>query len=318
MQLLGLPGMDLQHSTWISRVDPRDRSRFVASWEGIKSHGAPACNDYRFQRSDGKTIWVRDVSGAYPKLDGASAAIISTYTDVSDLKKRSSSRKSKPRSTNTLEAVIGPVVHDIRNNLHAIRLEIDLLLMDFGATLKTERLYESVERVNRSLDDLREYLVSPAPQPSVANPKLLLDEILGPMKEEFERRRVNLDINQLTAVPSVWIDSKQFRAALERVLEFCGALLDRGGELGIEVANRKAGTADHLELAVTVTSVSSCEVDEKDVFRPFLKVNNRQIGLGMGLARQILRRNQSDIRFVRQSSHRGRISILLKLVQPDS
>jgi nitrogen-specific signal transduction histidine kinase len=54
------------------------------------------------------------------------------------------------------------------------------------------------------------------------------------------------------------------------------------------------------------------EVDEKDVFRPFLRVNNHQIGLGMALAQQILRRNNGMISFSKENPRRAQISILLK------
>jgi PAS domain S-box-containing protein len=141
-QLLGVGTLELRHAKWLSRIDSRDRDRFVASWERLESRGETACNDYRFLRSDGKKVWIRDISGIYQ--EGAAEGIISTYTDISDLRKRSSSRKRRASNSDAVEAVIGPLIHDIRNNLHAIRLEIDLLLMDFGATLKSERFFESV------------------------------------------------------------------------------------------------------------------------------------------------------------------------------
>jgi PAS domain S-box-containing protein len=312
IQLLGIASLDVSHATWVSRIDPRDRSRFIAAWERIKSHGETGYNDYRFLRSDGKSVWIREISGVYH--NEAIEGIISTYTDISDLKKHSSSRKRKALNPDALEGVIGPLIHDIRNKLHAIRLEIDLLLMDFGATLKSERFFESVERVNRSLHDLREYLISSAPEFAAVDPTRVLDEILAPAKKEFERQRIHVKLDHPAGLPQVWSDPKQLRSALEHVVEFCRVLLDGGGNLGIDARIRHKDATDQLELALTTTSVSSCDVNESEVFRPFVKIKNRQIGLGMALAQQILRRNQGEISFSRDTPYRGRLSILLKLV----
>ncbi|MGH7825290.1 MAG: PAS domain-containing protein [Candidatus Binatia bacterium] len=312
MQLLGVDSRDVGRTTWTSRVDPRDRSRLSAAWERLKNRSESVCSDYRFIRSDGKSIWIRDVSARYHNAYGESEAIISTYTDISDLKKPSSSRQRTSSRQDTLEGIISPLIHEIRNNLHAIRLEIDLLLMDFGATLSSDRFFESIDRVNRSLHDLREYLVCPAPQFSAANPGLILDETLRQMKKELEQQRVHVKFNESGVLPLVSLDSRQFHSALERVIDFCGILLGQGGELAVETGVRKVGAAEYVELTFTTASVSPCELDERDIFRPFLKINNRQIGLGMVAARQLLRRNRATISFAKESSHRGRISILLK------
>jgi PAS domain S-box-containing protein len=310
-ELLGVTDTQLCHTAWINQVDPRDRDRFASSWDRLKSHSKTVRNDYRFLRSDGKSIWLRDVSAPYQNLAREPEAIISTYTDISDLKLRSSS-KARPWNKETLEQLIGPVIHEVRNNLHAIRLEIDLLLMDFGAPLKSERFLESMDRVNRALYDLREYVVCPEPQPCAVNPKLVLDDLLYQIEQELEQRQIKVEFNQATVLPLAWIDAKQFRSALERVIDFCRVLLDKGGKIEIDIHPRRLDGTEYVELTLTTSPVSLLELKPKDIFRPFLKVNNRQLGLGMALARQILLRNRGDVSFVKESPRRGRISILLK------
>jgi signal transduction histidine kinase len=211
-----------------------------------------------------------------------------------------------------LESVIGPVIHEIKNNLHAIRMEIDLLLMDFGTALTSNRFFQALDRVNRSLQDLREYLLSAEPESSTANAKLILEETVREMTPELEHQGIRVKPNQKNPVPLVWIDSRQLRKALERVVEFCRALLDQGGELEIEIGLRKVDGSVYVEISLTSNSSSTLELDEKDVFRPFLRVNNHQIGLGMALAEQILRRNHGMIYFSKKSLRRAQVAILLK------
>jgi PAS domain S-box-containing protein len=311
MQLLGVAKSEFRHATWVSRVDPRDRKRFYAAWERLKDYSETVCSDYRFLAKDGQNIWLRDVSAAYPNEKEETEAIVSTYTDISNLKSRSYA-EVKPWSQEAIDGVISPVIHEIRNNLHAIRLEIDLLLLDFAGSINSDRLVHSIDRVNRSLQDLREYLLSPEPQLAATNPKLILDDVLHRMKHELEGQGIRVRLSQSIALPLVWIDSKQFRSALERVIDFCGVLLQQGGELQIATRIKKIDNVGHVELTLTTSSLSSLGVDEADVFRPFLRVNNRQIGLGMALASQILRGNQGNISFVKETPRRGQISILLK------
>ncbi|MBI2352210.1 MAG: hypothetical protein HYV00_12180 [Deltaproteobacteria bacterium] len=49
------------------------------------------------------------------------------------------------------------------------------------------------------------------------------------------------------------------------------------------------------------------------MFRPFLRVNNHQVGLGITLAHQILRRHQGNILFQKENPQRGLFTILLKV-----
>lgn len=311
-QLLGVTDCDLAHATWTSRIEPLDRQRFSASWEQLKNRRDAVCNDYRFLKSDGQNIWLRDVSVAYRNGHGDIDAIISTYTDISDLKARQpADNQSHPWGDDTLEGIIGPVIHEIRNNLHAIRLEIDLLLMDFGTAVNSERFFESMDRVNRSLHDLREYLVRREPNFSAVNPSLILNELLAQMKKELEQQRIKLDFRPSTPLPLAWVDAKQLRSALERIFDFCRALLDQGGDLKIETLVSKVAATEYLELILTATSVSSFEVDE-DISRPFVRVNNRALGLGMALVSDLLRRNQGSVRFFKETPRQGRLSILLK------
>jgi PAS domain S-box-containing protein len=311
-QLLGVADCDLAHAAWISRIEPSDRQRFATSWEQLKVRRDAVCNDYRFLRGDGERIWLRDVSIAYRNGHGDIDAIISTYTDISDLKARPpADNGSGPWGEDAIEGIIGPVIHEIRNNLHAVRLEIDLLLMDFGAAVNSERFFESMDRVNRSLHDLREYLVRREPNFSAVNPSLILHELLGPMTKDLAQQRIKLDLSPPAPLPLAWADTRQLRSALERILDFCRALLDQGGVLKIQTKFSKADAAEYLELILTATSVSSFEVDE-DIFRPFLRVNNRGLGLAMALASDLLRRNKGQVHFAKESPSQGRISILLK------
>src|SRR5919108_1521336 len=128
MQLLGVTESQFEQGVWINRIDPRDRNRFSAACDKLHNGSKSVCIDYRFLKMDGTKVCLRDASVSYRNAHGEVEAIISTYTDISDLKHS----ETKNWNPETLEGVLKPVIHEIRNNLHAIRMEIDLLLMEFG------------------------------------------------------------------------------------------------------------------------------------------------------------------------------------------
>jgi PAS domain S-box-containing protein len=311
MELLGASGRDFPPGTWVNQIDPHDRMSFSEFCRKLQNGSETSSADYRFSKRDGAKIWLRDVSASYRNARGETEAIISTYADVSDSKTNGAAAERGDNSE-SLESIIGPVIHEIKNNLHAIRMEIDLLLMDFGTTLTSNRFFQALDRVNRSLQDLREYMLAAEPEPTAADPKLIIEESVHQMRRELENQGIVVKSNQKNRPLPVWIDSRQLRKVLERVIEFCRALLDQGGELEIETGLKKVGASVYVEMTLTACSSSPLELEEKDVFRPFLRLNDHPIGLGMALAQQILRRNHGTITFSKEAPRRARISILLK------
>jgi K+-sensing histidine kinase KdpD len=90
-------------------------------------------------------------------------------------------------------------------------------------------------------------------------------------------------------------------------------LLPRGGELRIEAGLHWMAGDRYVELSLINASPTSLTVESSDVFRPFLKVNERRVGLSMTVAREILRRHFGKIAFYQEHRNRGVFSILIKV-----
>ena len=84
-------------------------------------------------------------------------------------------------------------------------------------------------------------------------------------------------------------------------------------DLKIEAGVKRIGQAFYIELRVINVSPSCLDIDEKEVFRPYLKVNEYRVGLTMVLARQILRRHYGRIIFQKEQRNRAVFSILIKV-----
>ena len=89
--------------------------------------------------------------------------------------------------------------------------------------------------------------------------------------------------------------------------------MPQGGEVKIETRFVAGDSGRELEILVVNASPSKLGMEEVDVFRPFLNINGRRVGLSMAVAREILRRHSGKIVFRREERNRGVFSIRLKM-----
>ena len=220
-------------------------------------------------------------------------------------------KNPKPCSENS--ALIESVVHEIQNDLQFLKLEMDFLFREIGQTHKIERLTQPIYRISKLLNDLPDYFALPEPKLSEERPERILEEIVERINQESPPKRAALRLVQKNPLPMVRVDCGQFRKALERVMEFGQALADDGGDLQIEAGLISIDGQSHVELKITSCSADSLAFEEKDAFQPFLRIKNHEVGVGMALAQEILRRHQGVIFFRKESSRQGQIRILIKV-----
>jgi K+-sensing histidine kinase KdpD len=132
------------------------------------------------------------------------------------------------------------------------------------------------------------------------------------MERELHRQGMRLKLYHQDSLPAVRLDSRQFRKALEQIIKFSHALLPEGGEVEIETRLQEIGSRRYVRLQVVSSSAATMEVKEKEVFRPYLTVNGHQVGLGIMMAQQILRRHKGEIFFQKENPKRGGFTILLE------
>jgi signal transduction histidine kinase len=310
--MMGFSDRDFSQAqnVWMGRVHPDDQQSFVTFWKELESGEKRLTSDYRFFRNGRKQeVRVRDNSVSLRNSDGRIDTIISSYTDISDL----TVKQEGEDTAGHLGGLIRPLLHEIQNSLHVIRMGVDFMSMDQNTPFGIESAVRGIECLNKLSEELHEYFVPIKAQVSAEQPEILLKHVVHCMEGELQRHGVSVRIAGEGPLPVVQLDRIQFRRALKHVIDFCQVLVAKGGDLEIEVRQKTIEAQAYVELTILSSSPRSLEVDENTAFQPFLRVNGIQIGLGMAIAQQILRRQQGNIVFRKKTSQQALISILLKV-----
>ncbi|HEY9837788.1 MAG TPA: hypothetical protein V6D27_12940, partial [Vampirovibrionales bacterium] len=179
--------------------------------------------------------------------------------------------------------------------------------------VEPQKIINPIEEITRLLGDLEEYVFPPNTQLSIANAVLLLQDVILKMQDELLRRGIHFKLVHESSLPYVRLDARQVRRAIQRVLDFSVALLPKGGRLNIKARRREIDSTRYVELQIISYSADSLEIDEKEVFQPFLQVGKYKAGLSLALARETLYRNRGQISFRKNNSQQALFSLLLEV-----
>jgi nitrogen-specific signal transduction histidine kinase len=312
-QLTGFSDHDFQQdeSLWLSRVHPRDQELVSSVRRQLRTVKEKVACNYRFLPNGGREeIWIRDVSLPFQNPDGEIAGMVSVYTDISAL--MAGTKPDTPIPAD-LRRVIEGLAHDVRNYVHVICGAVEFRRLTGALTFESRGILQAVEQINRLVGDLQEYLFPPAAQLSAANAFLLLRDVIQRMQDELLPRGIHLRLVHSGSLPSVQLDARQIRRAIERILNFSVALLPRGGKLDVKARRREINGTPYVELQIISCSSYPLEVDEKGVFQPFLQVREYKAGLSLALAREALYRNRGQISFRKNNSQQALFSLLLEV-----
>jgi len=217
----------------------------------------------------------------------------------------------KPRHP-AVELIPG-LTHEIRNSLQTIIGEIEILNLTATASSEYLVILNTVGEIDRLLREASEYF-SPVTAPlSVEDPWVVLKDLQRDVETDLAGHGIHIAMDCKETLPRVLVAPKKFREAVRQVIDFSLVLLPNGGEVLLNARQKTVSGTKFVELSVTLTSESTLACEEKDVFQPFLRVNNQRVGLSMAVAQEVLRRQHGSIIYRKESQHRGVFSILMEV-----
>jgi two-component system sensor histidine kinase HydH len=199
-----------------------------------------------------------------------------------------------------LAELAGGFIHEIKNHLSTLGLNLQLLAEDFQDP-QTQRERRAADRVQRlqtechrlidiSNDFLRFARVKDLER-KPCNLAVLIEELIdffGPTA-----RQGNIEINSFLPadLPPVPLDRELFKQALLNLLLNAEQAMPEGGELTIQAT---AGP-EHVELSLIDTGCGMTPEIRAKIFRPFFSAKPGGTGLGLPTVRKIVEAHDGSI-----------------------
>ena len=308
-EMLGLPPGSLDESVeaGLARIHPDDRLQAEAAMHAHIEGRLPRFQaEYRIRTQDGDWLWIFD-AGKVVSLDAAGepVRIAGMCTDITE----------RRRAEESLRALVGGVVHEIRNPVYGISINLDALEATFGEDARftpfVAALRESADRIASLMNDLRDY-----GEPRTLNPE---PSMVRPLVEEAARAceslalakacRMQLDLedDRLVLPLNARRIHQVFRNLIENALHHAPE-----GSL-VSLVGRRTRAEGHDWWAFTVEDEGPGFEPEAlaRAFEPFFTRRRGGTGLGLSIVKRVVEEHGGDVEASNRAEGGARVKVRL-------
>ena len=216
--------------------------------------------------------------------------------EIPDLKTPRSVDASKIK----MDDIIDDLFHDIQNSIHRVGMELELVTMGLGKSSDAAKTTEMIKLLENNVRDLRGYISSVQEPSATCDPAAVLESVVPNRQIGHRSRRVRVSWIPPQSLPLVTVHRKLLARVLERVLDFCENLMQKGGELRITAGRQESPGQFRAEIILTMLTAAPIDIDlDKELFgEPSAHVPT---GHGAKRALEVLRRHHGEISFRRDS-----------------
>lgn len=184
--------------------------------------------------------------------------------------------------------------HEVRNPLASIRLNVELLEEEVHAQQEAYVLCRSVlsevDRLTRITEEYLHIATMPHVQCSDQDLDQLLHETVAFEKERLLQKGINIHV-ALNLKHSVYCDASKIKQMLVNLIRNASEAIGRGGAISVESHHRN----DTVEITIDDDGCGIEPAVVAQMFEPFFSTKSQGTGLGLGVARDIMRSHGGDI-----------------------
>jgi signal transduction histidine kinase len=214
------------------------------------------------------------------------------------------------------------LAHEIRNPLHALRLNIHTLrrasvrgpLTDEQMSDVMRESDDEIDQLNGLVRDFVQYTVPHAGDRTDVDLAREVQATLSLLGEELKRRQIETRTRFDDDGVTVRMDPARLRQAAQTMLSFACNRAGQKGTIDIEVG-REGSCA---ELVITDSGPSLSQTDEACLFEPFQATKYSDSGLALALVRRVIEEAGGSIERRKQSPEGNCFRILLPLANNHS
>jgi signal transduction histidine kinase len=203
------------------------------------------------------------------------------------------SADAPPSQYAELAELAGGFIHEIKNHLSTLGLNLQLLAEDFGApeTHRERRALERVHKLQAECDRLVEvsndFLRFARLQDLDLQPKCLrtvIEELVDFFAPTAKTANVTLTTYLPADLPAVALDADLFQQALLNLMLNAEQAMPQGGELIVQACGENGG----VRLDLIDTGVGMTAEQAERIFRPFFTTKPGGSGLGLPTVKRIV------------------------------
>lgn len=220
---------------------------------------------------------------------------------------------------------VGALAHEIKNPLNSMKINLQLLQEDIGASLKFAAasdeadgakvlkklgtLSGEVDRLEEILNDFLRLTRLPESDLQPGSISALLDEFLDFIEPETRQSEIELVRDWDRDLPTVDFDSGQMKQALLNIILNANQSMSAGGRLTVKAYR----TNGHISIDITDTG-DGIPPDRLDkLFDLFYSTKKDGTGLGLSIVRRIADMHHGQVQVSSQENEGTTVSILLPI-----
>lgn len=222
------------------------------------------------------------------KIKGA----LMVFQNISEVK-RIEEELNKTREEEFWKELTSRIAHGIRNPLVSISTFAQLLPEKKGEEnfVKDyhETVLDSVSRLNHVVNRLEKLSDASHVTLSMQNINSVLEEVIKDFGGNFEKQKIQVNKNFESSVPESLVDVDRLKEVFANLIKNSLAAMGQGGKLDIETAYSSGN--NELYIAIKDNGKGIELEDMSKVFSPFFTTENKELGLGLPIAKQVIEKH---------------------------
>ena len=262
----------------------------------------------------------RDAAGTSDRMEislndqASHSAYCATVYAVADANKQLDGRcvllqdvTSVKRAEKAREEFVNNVAHELRTPLTSMKAYVEMLIDGEATDRETQRefyniIYQETDRLNRLINNLlnisRMELGTVVVNRTPTRLKKLIEDSISVVESQIAKRHLQLTVDLPDRLPAAEIDKDMMNVVLVNLLGNAVKYTPEDGHISVS----STSTQEEILVHITDTGVGVAEEDLPRIFDKFFRctgtANTQEPGSGLGLyiARQIMRLHGGDIR----------------------
>ena len=291
----------------LALIHPDDRAQLEAAMNAHMEGRLPRFqSEYRVQARGGEWTWIFDAGKVVAwSPDGRPSRVAGMCTDISE----------RRRAEEALRALVGGVVHEIRNPVYGIFINLDALEATFGEEPRyrpfVAALRESAERIASLMNDLRDYGEPRTLNPEPCLVRGLLEEAARSCEELASRKScaLRLDLEDESLV--LPLNGRRMHQVFRNLFE--NALHHAPAGTAVTVASRRTRAEGHDWWTFAIEDEGTGFAPEalSRAFEPFFTRRRGGTGLGLSIVKRVVEEHGGSTEAANRPTGGARVTVRL-------